>query len=284
MQTNKIVSIEGYTNREQLSTVSDNDIDEKPKKATKPRQLQQPLIQITEGFPEPVKNSKGEYQNYTMIFHDWENMLQGIDNRPEEKIVRYAMRHSWGFEEGDGTRNKLKKITIDEFMFGRKLKDGTRMDDGTHLSFSAVQDGTERAVKHGFLCCDVDDSDKARVKKSYCVNIIKRTTNPESEESGPFIEGEDTRYRQTIIPQSNPSRQYELDTMPYTKYLETPEWKSKSAKAKRYAGFRCQLCNSNENLVSHHRTYERRGHELLGDLTVLCQDCHDIFNYNRTLA
>jgi hypothetical protein len=65
-----------------------------------------------------------------------------------------------------------------------------------------------------------------------------------------------------------------LKTMPYRSYLMTAHWREVSAKAKQRAGNRCQLCNCKGNLESHHRTYERRGHEEDADLTVLCGDCH----------
>lgn len=49
---------------------------------------------------------------------------------------------------------------------------------------------------------------------------------------------------------------------------------------KRRAGFRCQLCNSQMDLVAHHRCYDHQGNELehLDDLTCLCQRCHSIFH------
>jgi len=44
------------------------------------------------------------------------------------------------------------------------------------------------------------------------------------------------------------------------------------------AKYSCQLCNSKDNLNVHHRTYERRGHELASDLIVLCKQCHKTFH------
>lgn len=71
--------------------------------------------------------------------------------------------------------------------------------------------------------------------------------------------------------------------MPYADYLKSPEWAQKRQRALRFAGFRCQLCNSPERLNVHHRTYERLGQELMGDLITLCNDCHSIFHQNRIL-
>lgn len=73
-------------------------------------------------------------------------------------------------------------------------------------------------------------------------------------------------------------RLQELRTMPYQAYLQTPEWQAKRDQALDKAGHRCQLCNSNDSLNVHHRTYERRGNEELSDLTVLCRACHSLFH------
>jgi hypothetical protein len=69
-----------------------------------------------------------------------------------------------------------------------------------------------------------------------------------------------------------------LQTMPYQEYLETPEWKTLRDQKLKQAQFRCQLCNSPKELNVHHRTYERRGIEELGDLIVLCRRCHEKFH------
>jgi 5-methylcytosine-specific restriction endonuclease McrA len=66
--------------------------------------------------------------------------------------------------------------------------------------------------------------------------------------------------------------------MEYKEYLLSDEWKKKRKAVLKRAGYRCQLCNSNENLHVHHRTYENIFHEDLGDLTVLCGNCHKIFH------
>ena len=62
----------------------------------------------------------------------------------------------------------------------------------------------------------------------------------------------------------------------YHEYLETDYWKQVQFKVKERAGFRCQTCNSQLDLVAHHRTYENRGRELehLNDLVCLCKRCH----------
>jgi hypothetical protein len=58
-------------------------------------------------------------------------------------------------------------------------------------------------------------------------------------------------------------------------YLRTERWKRKARAARKRAGNRCQMCNSDAKpLEVHHRTYERLGWELSGDLIALCARCH----------
>lgn len=74
-------------------------------------------------------------------------------------------------------------------------------------------------------------------------------------------------------------RLYELRTMPYQAYLQTPEWEETRKTHLRRARHRCQVCNAgNTQLNVHHRTYERRGNEETRDLIVLCRECHYIFH------
>jgi len=105
----------------------------------------------------------------------WTNITARITSLAELKVVEYVLKHTWGYHEF----GILKKITTDEFMHGRKRKDGTRIDLGTGLSNRSVIDGLRRAVEHGLLVEEVDDRDKARVKKSYA---LKMKPQPEPEE------------------------------------------------------------------------------------------------------
>lgn len=69
-------------------------------------------------------------------------------------------------------------------------------------------------------------------------------------------------------------------SMPYREFLQTPYWKAISQKVMANANFRCQICNSNENLNVHHRTYEHHGYELyyMEDLICLCKNCHEKYH------
>lgn len=110
-----------------------------------------------------------EYDGYTKLPHALIELLPRL-GEAELKIILYIMRHTWGFQEFD----KPKKITVDEFMHGRKRSDGTRMDNGTGLSNWGVQDGIAKAIKHGFVICKVDDRDKGRIKKYYALKIYRK--------------------------------------------------------------------------------------------------------------
>lgn len=70
----------------------------------------------------------------------------------------------------------------------------------------------------------------------------------------------------------------------YDEYLKTDYWKAVAQEVKKRAGWRCQLCNSQHDLMAHHRTYEHRGNEMehLSDLTCLCRRCHEIFHGKTT--
>lgn len=74
------------------------------------------------------------------------------------------------------------------------------------------------------------------------------------------------------------SRLEELRTMPYQKYLQTPEWQEIRHRALRKAKHRCELCAKEGVLHIHHKTYKNRGNEPLTDLIVLCQHCHRKFH------
>ena len=109
-----------------------------------------------EGFVPPV-------DDYFRMPNEWINICAKMDSLAELKVVQYVLRHTWGYQGFSGAR----KITIDEFMHGRKRKDGSRIDDGTGLSKQSVITAVELAIKHGYLVCEKDDKDKARQKKYY---------------------------------------------------------------------------------------------------------------------
>jgi hypothetical protein len=70
-----------------------------------------------------------------------------------------------------------------------------------------------------------------------------------------------------------------LHYMPYAEYLQTAHWKKISQKTRDRFGCRCAVCNSDQFIQVHHRTYERRGFEWPEDLIVLCGQCHEIYHH-----
>jgi hypothetical protein len=129
-----------------------------------------------EGFVPPEKN----------FFHMpniWTDISADIDSLAEIKIIEYVIRHTWGYQEYGIT----KTITNDEFQFGRKRSDGSRIDKGTGLSDRSVKDGIKRAIAEGYIYCEVDDSDKARIKKSYGLTMF---SSVEGKNLPPEIRGE----------------------------------------------------------------------------------------------
>jgi hypothetical protein len=123
-----------------------------------------------EGFRKIDKAAKGFYS----MPNEWTDIMADIDNLAELKVIEYIIRHTWGFHEYD----QFKYITVDEFMYGRISK-GERMDKGTGLkSDRSVKDGIKAAIEHGYVLCDVDSSDKARIKKSYKLKMRQVAATP----------------------------------------------------------------------------------------------------------
>jgi len=71
-----------------------------------------------------------------------------------------------------------------------------------------------------------------------------------------------------------------LKDMPYKEFLKTDYWKEISYQAKEIAnmnGYGCSLCGDRAQ-HTHHKTYERKGKEVMEDLTPLCSVCHAKFH------
>ena len=96
--------------------------------------------QSFEGFSKPEAN-------FFRLPNEWTDITAQVTSLAEMKLVEYVLRHTWGYSEYD----IVKKITTDEFMHGRKGKDGNRIDHGTGLSNKSVIEGLHKAVEHGLL-------------------------------------------------------------------------------------------------------------------------------------
>ena len=65
----------------------------------------------------------------------------------------------------------------------------------------------------------------------------------------------------------------------YQQYLKSERWSALKAEAISLAGGRCRVCNGGEGLAVHHREYPRiLGEESQDMLTVLCEECHNLFH------
>lgn len=123
-------------------------------------------------------------QNWFRMPNNWTDITAEITSLAELKLVEYVLKHTWGYQEYEIT----KHITLDEFMSGRRRKDGSRIDKGTGLSKPSVIAGLKAAVEHGYLRVEVDGSDKARVKKFYRLRMAgEGVQSPAEAESPPPI-------------------------------------------------------------------------------------------------
>ncbi|UWU76595.1 hypothetical protein N2603_43195 [Bradyrhizobium huanghuaihaiense] len=68
--------------------------------------------------------------------------------------------------------------------------------------------------------------------------------------------------------------------MDYIAYMTSAAWRNNPARLRELvaANFACRLCPNaavtGARIEVHHRTYERLGHEIDGDLIALCSECH----------
>jgi len=76
----------------------------------------------------------------------------------------------------------------------------------------------------------------------------------------------------------------DTENMRYDLYLLTPQWKTIRRLKLEQAGHKCQVCASKNNLQIHHNTYDRRGRERLDDLTVLCNQCHELYETSEFMG
>jgi len=117
---------------------------------------------IFEGFQPPT-------ENWSKLPHNFIGVLPLVKTIGELKIILYILRHTWGYQDVE------KRITIDEFMHGRKRRDQSRIDAGTGLSKPTVLAGLKAAEAHGFVSVEIDARDGGRVKKTFklCMSGVK---------------------------------------------------------------------------------------------------------------
>ena len=87
------------------------------------------------------------------------------------------------------------------------------------------------------------------------------------------MKGNKIKAKELVQPEPKESK-----TLTYKEYLQTNHWKQIRKKALKFAKYRCQLCNSNNQLHTHHRSYVNLGCEKPKDVIVLCSECHGKFH------
>jgi len=114
--------------------------------------------------------------NYFSLPNEWTDITHDMTSLAEMKLVEYVLRHTWGYK---GQEDQPKRITIDEFVNGRKKRGGGRIDRGTGLSVGSVSTGLRAAVKHGYLKMYEDKTDAGRVKRYYSLVMYGDEENDE---------------------------------------------------------------------------------------------------------
>jgi hypothetical protein len=115
------------------------------------------------------------------------------------------------------------------------------------------------------------------LKRGYDENICEKCKKTRADNK--YNQDKESRIKWEQERVKRQQRLYELRTMPYELYLQTEEWLCTRNVKLRQAKYRCQVCNSDESLNVHHRTYENRGNENYKDLIVLCRNCHKLYHF-----
>lgn len=70
----------------------------------------------------------------------------------------------------------------------------------------------------------------------------------------------------------------------YSEYLQSTEWNVLSRLARERDGYKCRICNGEQDLNVHHRAYpDQLGTESLNDLITLCAECHSLFHEKKPI-
>ena len=106
-------------------------------------------------------------QCWSKLPHELFDHVELFKRPAEMMVILYILRHTWGNNEYD----KPKRISMDEFVNGRKRRNGTRIDKGLGMAENSIRTGLRAAEEHGFIVTTVDDSDKGRIEKSYMLRM-----------------------------------------------------------------------------------------------------------------
>ena len=107
-------------------------------------------------------------ENWSKLPHALISMLPDL-TFAELKVTLYILRHTWGF----GNYSEYISLSVDEIRFGRKGKDSRRLDNGTGLSKQSVLTGLTKAIARNTMVVEINNTDRARIRKSYKLRSIK---------------------------------------------------------------------------------------------------------------
>ncbi len=105
-----------------------------------------------EGFSKPEAN-------FFRLPNERTDITAKVTSLAEMKLVEYVLKHTWGYSEFD----VVKKITTDEFMYGRKKKNGERIDIGTGQETSSL----ERPIRAFKFCNQLDEIVQSLKSKAF---------------------------------------------------------------------------------------------------------------------
>lgn len=114
-----------------------------------------------------------------LIWDDCIDLSQG-----EFRLLGYLIRHQVGWHE---SRGRHVRLTNDELLYGRKGKNGDRLDKGCGLKTRwTISQARERLAERGLISIVRNDTDKGREEIFYRLNITDR--NSENHENPVFYE------------------------------------------------------------------------------------------------
>jgi hypothetical protein len=138
-----------------------------------------------DGSPPAFEGFDPPESNFWRLPNTGFEIVAAFTSWAEHKVVEYILRHTWGYQE----YGICKHITMDEFMHGRKRRDGSRIDAGCGMAENSIKKGIADAVSHGFLVVEVDDSDRGRIKKYYGPRMRRMPTDEGAAAIRPLPQG-----------------------------------------------------------------------------------------------
>jgi len=156
-----------------------------------------------------------------------------------------------------------------EFNFGEEIINNVEKGMTIKVWGNVTVKPIELIITGGEIQQDKErEFDQKLIKKAE----IKRKTEIENMNDIPKIKSKDDVAKDIL------EKLEYLKSMPYKEYLQSDHWKAMRKRQLKLGNYKCNLCNSKDNLNVHHNTYENRGNEKDEDLIVLCQECHAKFH------